>query len=71
MKYAKIIARANIKGVDSDEGLFALDGIFESPFYEFEDETSEYEMLKCIVDKHEDDIARVKADTTELIAKQL
>lgn len=69
MKYAKIVARAKINGVDSDEGLFALDGIFESPFYEFEDETCEYEMLKCIIDKHEDDIARVKADTTELVIK--
>ena len=69
MKYAKIVARANIRGVDSDDGLFALDGIFESPFYEFEDETSEYEMLECIIGKHEGDLERVKADTTELVVK--
>ncbi len=69
MKYAKIVARAKINGVDSDEGLFALDGIFESPFYEFEDETSEYEMIECIVGKHEEDLARIKADTTELVVK--
>ncbi len=69
MKYAKIVARAKINGVDSDEGLFALDGIFESPFYEFEDETSRYEMYKYVIGKHEEDLARVEYDTIELIVK--
>ncbi len=69
MKYAKIIARAKIQGVDSDEGLFALDGIFESPFYEFNEETSKHEMLECIIGKHEDDLIRIKADDTQLIVK--
>lgn len=68
MKHIKIIARENIINPNTgkmhdDEGLFALDGYFESKIFEVDDSDNE----ETLISKFEEDNPKVKGFNFEII----
>lgn len=52
MKKARLVIREDIKGIEDDCGLWALDGIYKTPFENFNDNTDEYKVFNVLKNKY-------------------
>ena len=67
MKLAKIIAREQIICIDSDFGLKAVNGYFESPYCEFKDDDSIEKIGDTLQNLFDKDIKKLINPTIEIV----
>ena len=67
MKKAKLIAREEIIGVNDDNGLKALDGYFETPFYEIAKDDSYEVVFDYLYSKHKDEIDKLFSPSFDIV----
>lgn len=74
MKAIKLIARADIKGITTDEGLKALDGYGESEWKTFEtddDGIISFDKIDAFIDEFIDENPHMKSWPKEIIERDI
>lgn len=66
MKTVQLVSRDKIHGIDTDEGLYDLNGLFKSPVQDFEDEVHNSTILNELMDMYEAEISQLYDPTTSL-----
>lgn len=66
MKIARIIARAQIIGIEDDLGLEALNGIFKSPFHKFEEDKSDMQIFEYLENVYKVEIDKIHSSKLDL-----
>ena len=70
MKKARLVVRSKIiktnGGVHNDEGLRALDGIYYSPYEEFNDNISDAEIMEELSEKYAEEYKHIRHDGMQI-----
>ncbi len=66
MKTVRLVSREKIQGINTDEGLFALNGIFKSPIHNFDDGVHNSTILNELMDIYDSEISKLYDPTTSL-----
>lgn len=62
-----VIARTKVFGVDTDEGLKAVNGYFATPVHEFSKNESKVEVFDALFEKYRDEFNKIAAVSYEVI----